>query len=158
MFIRMRESKGFTLVELMIVVAIIGILAAVAVPYYQRYIQRSRLTSLVMPGVHVLQTNVGSYFSLNGQFPSGASFAALLGDADSSYFSVTGPANANGTAITFKLNKGGAAGSTNPLLSLANSVLTCSAIGDAVMPNTTKIIGWAYSGNIATSMGLGGLQ
>ncbi len=52
MFIKMRESKGFTLVELMIVVAIIGILAAVAVPYYQRYIQKSRLTSLVFPGMH----------------------------------------------------------------------------------------------------------
>jgi hypothetical protein len=111
-----------------------------------------------MPGVHVLQTNVGSYFSLNGQFPTGTSFAALEGDADSSYYSITGPASANGTALTFTLNKGGGAGSTNPLLSLANSTLVCSAVGDAVMPNTTKIIGWAYSGKIATSMGLGGLQ
>ena len=42
----------------MIVVAIIGILAAVAVPYYQRYIQKSRLTSLVLPGMHAIQTNV----------------------------------------------------------------------------------------------------
>jgi|GEM_PF-6853299 prepilin-type N-terminal cleavage/methylation domain-containing protein len=47
---KMRESKGFTLLRLMIVVAIIGILAAAAVPCYQKYIQRSSLTSLVMPG------------------------------------------------------------------------------------------------------------
>ncbi len=103
MFIRMKKSKGFTLVELMIVVAIIGILAAVAVPYYQKYIQRARLTSLVMPGVHATQTNVASYFSLNNAFPTGASFTQLLTDADSTYYSPA--ASASGSAITFTLSK-----------------------------------------------------
>lgn len=40
-------QKGFTLIELMIVVAIIGVLAAVAIPMYQNYVAKSQLTSAI---------------------------------------------------------------------------------------------------------------
>lgn len=82
MLIKMKESKGFTLVELMIVVAIIGILAAVAVPYYQRYVAKSRLTSLVMPAVHSIETNISTFYAVQNTLPEDDKLVNFLGDSD----------------------------------------------------------------------------
>ena len=59
-------QKGFTLIELMIVVAIIGILAAVAIPQYQDYTARSQVTRVVGE-VNALKSNVESIFNSGGQ-------------------------------------------------------------------------------------------
>ena len=65
-------QKGFTLIELMIVVAIIGILAAVALPAYQDYTVRAKVTE-VMLAASGGKTQVAEWFQTKGSLPAATS-------------------------------------------------------------------------------------
>jgi type IV pilus assembly protein PilA len=62
-------QRGFTLIELMIVVAIIGILAAIAIPQYQDYTIRAHVSEGLSLAEGVKAT-VGTYFAANNAFPT----------------------------------------------------------------------------------------
>src|SRR6478672_4279027 len=76
----MKMQKGFTLIELMIVVAIIAILAAIAISQYQDYVIRSQVSegSSLADGV---KTAVGEFVNNRGVFPDSNASAGLATDS-----------------------------------------------------------------------------
>ena len=83
-----RIQQGFTLIELMIVVAIIGILAAVALPAYQDYTKRGRVTEGLALASGA-KTAVTEYHASNNAFPSSNTDVGLAPAASITGNSVT---------------------------------------------------------------------
>ena len=74
----MKKQKGFTLIELMIVVAVIGVLSAIALPAYQNYVSKSEVAS-AMSTMKSLTTPAELIYQDNGSISTGIDLVDALG-------------------------------------------------------------------------------
>lgn len=129
----MKKQSGFTLIELMIVVAIVAILAAVALPAYQNYTKKAKMTE-VAAASGAYKTAIEICYQTKG-------FACVLSDILSGGTATKGniTVTVGGTATTNNNALGVWTITTSPTASAAAGTLSPLVVGDQVVLTATEV-------------------
>ncbi len=146
----MKRTRGFTLIELMITVAIVAILAGVAVPAYEKYVTRSKLSS-AFSGLTAINLAMQQYYQDNRSYLDVTSSStpdpypcATANLPSSEYFSftcTTSSSNANAFTAT-------AIGTSSDLT--AGQALTYTINQDGTRATSKVPSGWVLPGTAST--------
>ncbi len=140
-------QKGFTLIELMIVVAIIGILAAVALPAYQDYTKRAKMSEVILAS-SACRTSITEVYQSNNaaSLPAAGSWGCESSGATTKYVSnVTTDAN-GGIIVT-------AQGFGDTSIDGSTVSLVPTAAGGAAISATAPLSQWICGNRTALNSG-----
>ncbi|PSU47084.1 prepilin-type cleavage/methylation domain-containing protein [Photobacterium frigidiphilum] len=134
-----KMQKGFTLIELMIVVAVIGVLTAIAVPQYQNYVKKSTL-GVGLANIAALKTNIEDYVATESSFPvttaaDAPSFARLgtVEDLGEGKVSTKAGTTAGEGEIRFTFDAGPVSGEKIRLSRDVNGLWKCDTSAEAAI-------------------------
>ena len=131
------DQLGMSVTELMVTLCIMGILAAVAIPSYINYVQQSRVVSIIIPRLHLIETNISLFYSVNGSLPGENNIADILKDIVTEDCDI---AITNGS-IAMTIN---ASDRNSKLYILNGNVLLASPV-----VSKYKIVSWHLAGELA---------
>ncbi len=117
-----KVQQGFTLIELMIVVAIIGILAAIAIPAYQDYTVRAKVSEVINAGSPA-KTAVSEYFISQNRMPSTQALAGFSTTIGSKYVDQVTMTSASTTTATLTITATTAANAIGGNVAASQTVL-----------------------------------
>jgi type IV pilus assembly protein PilE len=137
-----RQRRGFTLIELMIAIVVVGILTAIALPQYNEFVRRSRITE-ALNGMNDYRTRMEQFFQDNRQYNNGAACGAVLPPTDA--FAITCVVAGAAPNLGYTLTATGQA--AKGMTSFVYTLNVNPATGAVTRASPTLPGGWTTSAN-----------